>query len=158
MFELFSQNKRPKLLVLTAVLASALLLALPARAQMTDEKIDDFVEALRRAAPDTGMTNDGLYSDWQIKPENIPRWSRLCIEEEMTPAQFEANETKARAVLACVMGDILKQEYQNSNNEALAVRRAAAWWMSGDPNRYDTPNIAEYTEKVWDFYQEERGR
>ena len=140
------------------LLAIALLWMLPVQAQqVSDAQVRALVEALRLAAPQTGTENDGLYSDWQIKPENIPRWSRLCINEEMTPAQFEANEQKARQVLACVMEDVLTEEYPNSgNSEEVAIRRAAAWWMTGDPNQYNSGQTAEYTQKVLRFYQQNK--
>ncbi len=138
-------------------LVSAFTLATTvALAQASAVKLPALVEALRLAAPQTGTANDGLYTDWQIKPDNIPRWSRLCIGEEMTPAQFEANEAKAREVLACVMKDVVEEEYPNSgNDEAIAVRRAAAWWMTGDPNQYNQGEFATYTQKVLQFYQQQ---
>ena len=130
---------------------------LPARAEVSDVQVGALVEALRQAAPQTGRADDGLYSEWQIKPENIPRWSRLCIGQEMTPTQFENSPVTARAVLICVMRDIFDEEYQASgNNESLAVRRAAAWWMTGDPNQYESGNTATYTQQVLSFYQQER--
>ena len=138
-------------------LVSALTLATTvAFAQGSEVKLTALVEALRLAAPQTGMANDGLYTDWQIKPDNIPRWSRLCIGEEMTPAQFEADTAKARQVLACVIEDVVNQEYPNSgNDEAITVRRAAAWWMTGDPNQYNQGETATYTQKVLQFYQQQ---
>lgn len=133
------------------------LWALPVQAQASNVRVQALVEALRLAAPQTGTTNDGLYSDWQIKPENIPRWSRLCTGQEMTPAQFEANTAKARQVLACVIEDVVKEELPKSqNDEALAVRRAASWWMTGDPNQYNQGQIASYTQKVLQFYQQQK--
>lgn len=139
------------------VLVSALTLATTvAFAQESSVKLPALVEALRLAAPQTGTADDGLYTDWQIKPDNIPRWSRLCTGEEMTPAQFEANTAKAREVLACVMGDVVKEEYPNSgNDEAVTVRRAAAWWMTGDPNQYNQGDTATYTEEVLQYYQQQ---
>jgi hypothetical protein len=138
-------------------LASALtLVTTVVSAQASAVNIPALVEALRLAAPQTGTANDGLYTDWQIKPENIPRWSRLCINEELTPAQFEADTAKARQVLACVMEDIVNQEYPNSgNDQAIAVRRAAAWWMTGDPDQYNQGETATYTQKVLEFYQQQ---
>jgi hypothetical protein len=130
---------------------------LPVQAQVSNSQVQALVEALRLAAPQTGTENDGLYTDWQIKPDNIPRWSRLCIGQEMTPAQFEANDSKARQVLGCVMEDVLKQEYPNSgNSEDVAIRRAASWWMTGDPNQYNNGQIADYTQKVLRFYQQQK--
>jgi hypothetical protein len=137
--------------------ALLLLWMLPVQAQVSNIQVQALVEALRLAAPQTGTENDGLYTDWQIKPDNIPRWSRLCIGQEMTPAQFEANDSKARQVLGCVMEDVLKQEYPNSgNSEDVAIRRAASWWMTGDPNQYNNGQIADYTQKVLRFYQQQK--
>ena len=139
------------------ILVSALTLTTTvAFAQASSVKLPALVEALRLAAPQTGTVNDGLYTDWQIKPDNIPRWSRLCIGEEMTPAQFETNTAKAREVLACVMGDVVKEEYPNSgNSEAVTVRRAASWWMTGDPNQYNQGDTGTYTQKVLQYYQQQ---
>ncbi|MEL7034715.1 MAG: hypothetical protein AAFO04_03735 [Cyanobacteria bacterium J06592_8] len=134
-----------------------LLWMLPVHAQVSNTQVQALVEALRLAAPQTGTDADGLYTDWQIKPNNIPRWSQLCIGEEMTPAQFEANERKAREVLGCVMEDVLKEEYPKSgDNEEVAIRRAAAWWMTGDPDQYNSGQTAEYTQKVLRFYQQQK--
>lgn len=137
--------------------ALLLLWMLPVQAQVSNSQVQALVEALRLAAPQTGTENDGLYTDWQIKPDNIPRWSRLCIGQEMTPAQFEANDSKARQVLGCVMEDVLKEEYPNSgNSEDVAIRRAASWWMTGDANQYNNGQIADYTQKVLRFYQQQK--
>ncbi|MGC1396112.1 MAG: hypothetical protein WA828_17770, partial [Coleofasciculaceae cyanobacterium] len=104
---------------------------LPAQAQSSSQ-VAKLVEALRKAAPQTGRADDGLYSDWQIKADNIPRWSRLCTGQAMTVQQFEANPTKAREILACVMQDVMRDELKaTGNNETAAVRRSACWWMTG---------------------------
>jgi hypothetical protein len=152
---LFKTLRPAKRLLLSGVLVSVGLWTLPVQAQSA-KQVTALVEALRQAAPQTGRADDGLYSDWQIKPENIPRWSRLCTGETLTPSQFEANPTKARQILACVMQDVLRDEYKaSSNNESLAVQRAASWWMTGDPNQYSTGSIATYTKKVLGFYQQQ---
>ncbi|MEQ8995190.1 MAG: hypothetical protein RID53_01650 [Coleofasciculus sp. B1-GNL1-01] len=122
---------------------------------ISDTKVAALVEALRRAAPQTGIENDGLYSDWQIKPENIPRWSNQCIGEELTPADFAASPATARTILVCVMGDVFNEQYEASgNNETVAVQRAAAWWMTGDPQQYNQGSTADYTQRVLNFYRQ----
>lgn len=126
------------------------------KAEILEEHVTAFVEALRLAAPQTGREDDGLYSDWQIKPDNIRRWSKRCLEEELSPAQFESDSQKARQILACKMGEVLRKEFSESGNqETMAVQRAAAWWMTGDPTRYSADNIKTYVQKVLDFYKEE---
>jgi hypothetical protein len=137
------------------LLLSLGLLALPAQAQ-TDAQVSALVEALRKAAPDTGTTNDGLYSDWQIKGENIPRWSRLCTGKELTPTQFETSPVTARGILVCVVRDVLREQYETTGgDESLAVLRAASWWMTGDANNYNSASINDYTQRVLGFYQQE---
>ncbi|UBF26345.1 ARC6/PARC6 family protein [Kovacikia minuta CCNUW1] len=129
---------------------------LPVQAQFSNVQVGAFVEALRRAAPQTGRANDGLYSDWQVQAQNIPRWSKSCIGRALTPAQFEADPGTARSVITCVARDVLRDEYRASgNNPAVAVRRAASWWMTGDPNRYNSGDTATYTQRVLNLYQQQ---
>ncbi|HIK12310.1 MAG TPA: hypothetical protein IGS52_18970 [Oscillatoriaceae cyanobacterium M33_DOE_052] len=144
-------------LMLGVAIAGLLLWGGIAAAEITNYQVVALVEALRLAAPQGARSENGLYSDWKIKPANIPRWSRLCIEEELTPEQFEADYQKAREILVCVMDDVLRTEYPASGgDEAIAIRRAAAWWVAGDPNLYDSGDIRYYTNKVLGFYQELR--
>jgi hypothetical protein len=122
---------------------------------ISDAKVAALVEALRLAAPQTGIEDDGLYSDWQIKPGNIPRWSKQCIGRELSPADFEASPVTARSILVCVMGDVLNEQYRASNNnESVAIQRAAAWWMTGDPQQYNQGSTVAYTQRVLNFYQQ----
>jgi hypothetical protein len=115
------------------------------------------VEALRQAAPQTGVEDDGLYSEWQVKAENIPRWSQQCTGRELTPTQFEGSPVTARAILVCIIRDVLRDQYSTSNNsESVAVRRAASWWMTGDPNRYNSESTSQYTQRVLDLYKRSR--
>lgn len=131
---------------------------LPAQAQVSDRQVSALVEALRQASPQTGRADDGLYSDWQIMPGNIPRWSRSCIGRELSPTEFEASPVVARSVVTCVMRDVLQEQYGASgNDETLAVRRAAAWWMRGDPSQYNSAEIADYIQRVVTAYQQQRG-
>ena len=126
------------------------------QAQISDKQVSALVEALRLSAPNTGNPNDGLYSDWKIKWENILRWSKRCTGTEMEPAEFQANTEKARAIIACIMGKILREQYGISKDESVAVRRAASWWMTGDPDKYDTTPTSSYTMKVLGFYRRAR--
>lgn len=152
--------ERPMRLSLTGLMVTLGLTVgvgiLPVQAQFSEGKIGAFVEALRQAAPQTGRRHDGLYSDWQVQPQNIPRWSRACIGRELTPAQFAASSATAREIIACVMRDVLQEEYRASgNSEPLAIRRAAAWWMTGNPNRYNSGDTAIYTQRVLSLYQQQ---
>jgi len=137
----------------TVFIPVVLLLMLPAQAQVADAKAEALVEALRLSAPKTGIPNDGLYSDWKIKPDNIARWSKRCSGRELTPTEFESNPLLARQILVCVMGRVLREQFAASNNnEVVAVQRAAAWWMTGDPNQYNIPPTSVYTLKVLESY------
>lgn len=150
--------RQVKRLLISGAIVSIGVGTLPVQAQVSSSKVAALVEALRKAAPQTGRADDGLYSEWQIKPDNIPRWSRLCTGQAMTVEQFEANTAKAREILACVMQDVLRDEYKASgNNETVAVQRAACWWMTGNPRECQSGATATYTKKVLDFYQQQVG-
>lgn len=125
-------------------------------ALLSDTQVAAMVEALRLAAPRTANPNDGLYSEWQIKPEIIPNWSKQCVGQEITPAQFESNSQAARSVVSCIMRRELNSQYNAANqNEIAAVRRTACWWMSGKPTGCNSGAIAAYVEKVVGFYQQQ---
>lgn len=146
-------------LLFVVILAGAGPAPAPAQSGVSEAQVQALVEALRLAAPDTGIQNDGLYSDWQVKPDNIARWSRRCHNRELTPEEFAANPEVARRILVCKMHGVLDGQYIDSHNdEALAVRRTAAWWMTGDPERYAAEPTAVYTQKVLDFYRQQLGR
>jgi hypothetical protein len=133
------------------------LQALPATAQaVTDAQVSALVEALRQAAPPQ-TANDGMYSQWQVLPNNISRWAKFCTKQALTPQQFEADATKAKSIVTCIVGDLLRDEYKaSSNNELTAVRRAACWWMTGDSAACKSGATATYADKVISVYQQQR--
>jgi len=124
---------------------------------IADVQVTALVESLRQAAPRTDKSSEGLFSDWQVKAENIPRWSQQCLGKELTPTQFQESPVTARGILVCVMRNVLQEQYTASNNkEFVAVQRAASWWMTGDPNQYNSGATASYTAKVLDLYRQSR--
>jgi hypothetical protein len=79
-----------------------------------------------------------------FKADHITRWSRRCLGRALTPAEFEAKPAVAREIVACVMGQVLRKQYgQSLGDDAVAVRRAAACWIAGDPEQYDRGLYAE---------------
>ncbi len=135
-------------------IASFLLWVFPAVAELPTYEVIALVEALRLAAPQT-QTAEPLYSPWKIKPVHIGRWSKFCIGQTLSPEAFEADLTRAREILVCILAEVFAEEYTVSQQKPeVAVRRTAAWWVSGNPNLYNQGDIAVYTKKVWSFYQE----
>lgn len=148
--------KQAKRLLLSTVVLGIGLWAIPVHAQVSDSQVGRLVEALRLAAQQRAPGNNGLVSEWQILPANIPRWSKQCVGQALTPAQFEANTARAREILVCVMRDVLREQYKASgNNESLAVQRTASWWLTGNANQYNTGSTGFYTQKVLGFYQQQ---
>jgi hypothetical protein len=130
---------------------------LPAQGQVTDSQVNALVEALRLNAPPASPSGERLYSEWQVKGENIPRWSQSCIGRSLTPELFEASPVTARWILVCILRDTLRAEYKASgNNEAIAIRRAASWWMTGNPANYATGDTGTYTQRVLTAYQQKK--
>ena len=138
--------------LLPAILFLLWTAGLPAQTPPSDVKVEALVEALRLAAPPT-VPDSGLYSDWRIKPDNIVRWSKRCLNLEVTPEQFATDPALTRQVLVCVMGKVFREEFAASgNNEIVAVQRAAAWWMTGDPAQYRNGSTSGYTLRVLEAY------
>ena len=144
-------------LLFSSLIISLGLQALPAAAQaVTDAQISALVEALRQAAPPQ-TANDGMYSQWQVLPGNISRWAKFCTKQDLTPQQFEADATKAKSIVTCIVGDLLRDEYKASgNNETAAIRRAACWWMTGESAACKSGATATFADKVVSVYQQQR--
>lgn len=142
-----------------SLIVSLGLQALPAAAQaVTDAQVSALVEALRQAAPPQ-TANDGMYSQWQVLPGNISRWAKFCTKQDLTPQQFEADATKAKTIVTCIVRDLLLDEYKaSSNNELTAVRRSACWWMTGESTACKSGATATYADKVVSVYQQQRGK
>ncbi|MEM7554457.1 MAG: hypothetical protein AAF378_10220 [Cyanobacteria bacterium P01_A01_bin.84] len=113
------------------------------------------VEALRLAAPNTGSENDGLYSQWQVKPETFRSWSKYCLKKEVPPIQFEKDPQLARQVISCIMERELKQQLEATNNQTEAVSRTACWWMTGTYTCCNNGFTADYVKKVLEYYQKQ---
>ena len=144
-------------LLFGSLIISLGLHALPAAAQaVTDAQVSAFVEALRQAAPPQ-TANDGMYSQWQVLPNNISRWAKFCTKQDLTPQQFETDATKAKSIVTCIVGDLLRDQYKaSSNNELTAVHRAACWWMTGDSAACKSGATATYAAKVISVYQQQQ--
>ena len=153
--------KTPVLLLLCGVIVNFGLASLLAQAQqvVSDTQVAAMVDALRQAAPQTGIKDDGLYSQWQVKPETLKGWSRFCLKQELTPTQFESIPTTARKVISCIVSRELNQQFTaTKNNETAAVRDVGCWWMTGKYKGCDSGFTATYVQKVVNFYQQERSK
>ncbi|AFY58473.1 hypothetical protein Riv7116_6117 [Rivularia sp. PCC 7116] len=125
-----------------------------AQQQSLNTQVAVMVEALRLAAPNTGSTDDGYYSEWQVKPETLKSWSKFCFKNEVSPAEFENNSQLARQVVSCVVQRELKGQLEATNkNQTEAVRGTACWWMTGKYQGCDSGFSADYVKKVLDYYQ-----
>ncbi|MBD6620196.1 hypothetical protein FNW02_31515 [Komarekiella sp. 'clone 1'] len=154
-------RKNPIGLLLGGVIISFGLSSLLAQAQQqaSDAQVAAIVEALRLAAPQTGNSNDGLYSEWQVKPETLKGWSKYCLKRELTPTQFENSPTTARQVVSCITRRELNNQFRaTSNNQTAAVRGVACWWMTGRYTGCNSGFTADYVQKVVRFYQQQRSK
>ncbi|MFM2429719.1 MAG: hypothetical protein RLZZ511_932 [Cyanobacteriota bacterium] len=143
----------------TLLLSSSLLLTMPVQAQSRGtiaefERANRIAEALRQVSVQGNLRNPGYYSDWQVKGDRIGVWSRQCLGQSISPEQFEGDRGAAATIVTCIVQDMLRQEIRSAqNNEGLAIRRIASWWVTGDPNRYNDNGIAPYTQRVLSTYQ-----
>ena len=148
-------------LLLRGLLVSLALWTLPAQAQQVSKpQVEAMVEALRLAAPKTGVQDDGLYSQWQITPGIIPSWSKQCLGREVTPKQLESSPAVARNIVSCIVRRELPKQYAaiSNKNETTAVRRTACWWMTGNATSCTNGQTAKYVQNVVRFYQQARSK
>ena len=126
-----------------------------ASAIVSGNQVAQLVESLRLIAQQsTTVRSTTLYSEWRVSKQNIGPWTQQCLSAETTPEAFDRNPEKASEVVTCVVGRVLNTEYRAADrDEVLAVRRTAAWWMTGDASRYNSPGTAAYTQRVLDAYQ-----
>ncbi|MBD2412970.1 hypothetical protein H6H01_20080 [Nostoc calcicola FACHB-3891] len=153
--------ENPIQLLLSAVIVSLGLLPSLAQAQqrVSDAQVAAMVEALRQAAPQTKNPNDGLYSEWQVKPETLKGWSKTCLKRELTPTQFENSPAIARSVVSCITRRELTNQFAaTNNNEIASVRGAACWWMTGNYTGCNKGFTGDYVQKVVRFYQQQRSK
>ncbi|KJH69757.1 hypothetical protein [Aliterella atlantica] len=145
-------------LLLKGLFVGLALWTLPAGAQQVSEpQVEAMVDALRQAAPKTGVQNDGLYSQWQITPGIIPSWSKQCLGREVTAKQLESSPKVARSIVSCILRRELPKQYAASGkNGTMAVRRTACWWMTGNPTSCTSGQTAKYVQSVERFYQQVR--
>lgn len=127
--------------------------------QPSNNQIAAMVEALRLAAPQTGKKDDGLYSEWQVRPGTVKAWSKFCLKKELTPTQFENSSTTARQIISCITSRELNKQLQaTKNNEIAAVTGVACWWMTGNYTGCNSGFTGTYVRKVVDFYQQQRSK
>ena len=109
--------------------------------------------------PDFGAIGIG-----QVLPENVPSWTAKHYGQRLTPSQYRYNRAAQDAVVHGQLQDYYDAEIKAGRSEAIAVRRAASAWYSGDPNKYDNnkvqtsggkryPSIREYTMDILRRYQ-----
>lgn len=130
-----------------------------AQQPVSTNQVAAMVEALRQAAPQTGKQNDGLYSEWQVRPGTVKAWSKSCLKKELTPTQFEQSPATARQIISCITSRELNQQYQaTKNNEIAAVSSVACWWMTGKYTGCNSGFTAAYVQKVVNFYKQQRSQ
>jgi hypothetical protein len=150
-------RKNPMALLLCGVVLSFGLPSLVAQAQpqATDAQVAAMVEALRRAAPQSKSPQDGLYSEWKVKPDTLKGWSKTCLKKELTPKQFESNQAIARQIVSCITRRELNKQLQATNNQEIAaVSGVACWWMTGSYTGCNNGFTATYVQKVVGFYRQ----
>jgi hypothetical protein len=127
--------------------------------QPANNQVAAMVEGLRRAAPQTGKKDDGLYSEWQVQPGTVKAWSKSCLKKEITPTQFENNPAIARQIVSCIVSRELNKQFQaTNNNEISAVSSVACWWMTGKYIGCNRGFTAAYVQKVVNFYKQQRSQ
>jgi len=111
--------------------------------------------------PDFGAIGIG-----QVLPENVPSWTAKHYGQRLTPAEYRKNRAAQDAVVHGQLQDYYDAEIKAGRSEAIAIRRVASTWYSGQPNLYDNnrpqyskdrkrryPSIREYTMDILRRFQ-----
>jgi hypothetical protein len=100
----------------------------------------------------------------QIMPENLPSWSLEALGREVSTNEFLSNPDLQLQIIDHKLNQYWQESLaQTGGNEQEAVLRVAAWWYSGNPDKFtDTtpqywngdayPSIAEYANHVLALY------
>ncbi len=129
-----------------------------AQAQVTPSQVTILVEALRDVAKQSTSKPKTLHSDWRISERNVGPWSKQCLQRELTPEDFDRDPESVTKIVTCMVGGIFQTEYQTANNdEALAIRRVASWWRTGDANTYEIPETVAFSDRILKAYQKRNG-
>lgn len=89
--------------------------------------------------PDSGAIGIG-----QVMPENVPEWTAKHYGQRLTPNQYRYNKAAQDAVVRGQLQEYYDAERAAGRSEAIAIRRAASSWYSGDPNKYDNNRVQTY--------------
>jgi hypothetical protein len=121
------------------------------------QAVANLVEALRLAAPNT--KDPSLYTEWKMQAGAIASWTQRCVGVKIAPEELAENPIMTRDTVSCVIEAVLsEQASQTGGNEGLAVRRTAAWWMTGDAAQYQSKGIASYVDRVLGYYRNLQSR
>lgn len=101
----------------------------------------------------------------QVMPENLPRWSKEALGFVVSRKDFLANPHLQIAIVDHKLNQYWQKSIAASRgNTAIAIKRVAAWWYSGRPEKYRStrseyygghryPSIAAYSQSVLRRYQ-----
>jgi hypothetical protein len=101
----------------------------------------------------------------QVMPENLPKWSMEALGYVVSRKDFLNHPELQIAIVDYKLHQYWQRSLMASKgNEALAVRRVAAWWYSGKPEKYRSntpqfynghryPSIAAYSYSVLKRYR-----
>ncbi|MGG6264732.1 lytic transglycosylase domain-containing protein [Leptolyngbya sp. AN03gr2] len=101
----------------------------------------------------------------QIMPENLPQWSREALGYVVSRKEFLSRPELQIAIVDFKLNQYWQKSIVASNGDvAIAIKRVAAWWYSGRPEKYRNtttqyynghryPSIASYSQSILRRYQ-----
>lgn len=100
----------------------------------------------------------------QVMPSNLPKWSKEALGYGVSRQDFLNRPDLQIAIVDYKLNQYWQRSLiASKGNEALAIRRVAAWWYSGRPEQYRStvtqfykghryPSIAAYSQSVLKRY------
>ncbi|MGI0487043.1 hypothetical protein ACN4EK_16505 [Pantanalinema rosaneae CENA516] len=103
----------------------------------------------------------------QVMPEQLAKWSLEAVGREVSPQEFLNSPGLQIMVIDHKLTEYWQQAIVQANgNQSEAIRRVAAWWYSGNPDKFtDTtpqswnddayPSIATYANQILERFNQQ---
>ncbi|MBL1175827.1 hypothetical protein [Pantanalinema sp. GBBB05] len=104
----------------------------------------------------------------QVMPEQLAKWSQEAVGREVSPQEFLNSPGLQIMVIDHKLTEYWQQAIVQANgNQSEAIQRVAAWWYSGNPDKFtDTtpqswngdeyPSVATYANQILERFNQQQ--
>lgn len=105
----------------------------------------------------------------QVMPEELAKWSQEAVGREVSPQEFLNSPGLQIMVIDHKLTEYWQQAIVQANgNQSEAIQRVAAWWYSGNPDKFtdqtpqawngdEYPSVATYANQILERFNQQQG-